>query len=84
MEYRPEMQFPDMPIPDAKGARRAASFCAFAAVAETAIAYLFIIAFSFLTRDAAFDSDTYNDHATTHYLTPPSPKMPATMMRIII
>lgn len=61
MEYRPEMQFPDMPIPDAKGARRAASFCAFAAVAETAIAYLFIIAFSFLTRDAAFDSDTYND-----------------------
>ena len=55
MEFQPDTQvctfYPETRVPDAKGARRAASLCSFAAVAEITIAYALLIPTTLLTRD---------------------------------
>ena len=55
MEFQPDTQvctfYPETRVPDAKGARRAASLCSFAAVAEIMIAYALLIPTTLLTRD---------------------------------
>ncbi len=55
MELQPDTQvctfYPETRVPDAKGARRAASLCSFAAVAEITIAYALLIPTTLLTRD---------------------------------
>lgn len=55
MEYQTVIEYDPTPVPkpDAKGARRAASFCAFAAVSAILLAYALILLFSFLMRDVA-------------------------------
>lgn len=61
MEYQPETLHIVLPEPDAKGARRAASFCAFATIAENVIAYALVIAFTFLMRGAAMRERAYGN-----------------------
>ena len=50
-----ETLYPETPVPDAKSARRAASLCAFAAVALTVIAYAIIFAVSLAAYGVAGD-----------------------------
>lgn len=63
MEYQTVIEYDPTPVPkpDAKGARRAASFCAFATIAENVIAYAVVIAFSFLMRGAAMSDRAYDN-----------------------
>ena len=51
MEYQPETPYTAEPIPEARHARRAASLCSFAAVAELVIVYAILIPTSLLTRN---------------------------------
>ncbi len=53
MEYQTEIEYAPKPRPepDAKGARRAASFCAFATILVIAISYAIVIGVSFLLKN---------------------------------
>ena len=59
METLPE----EIILPDRNGARRAASLCAFAAVAVMAIAYALMILYTVLTRDLALKEQITTDLA---------------------
>ncbi len=63
MEYQPaiEYEITPIPVPDPKQTRRAASFCAFAAVAQTVIAYGLVILFSLLMRNVPIGERAYAD-----------------------
>lgn len=65
MEFQPDTQdcasYPEIRVPDAKGARRAASYCSFAAVAEITIAYALILTVSFLIRNVEIGERTYSN-----------------------
>ena len=58
MEYQPEIA---EPLQDIKGARRAASLCAFATVAEITIAYALLIAASHLMTGVSLGERTRNN-----------------------
>ena len=62
MEYQTEIEYASKPLPepDAKGARRAASFCAFATILVIAITYTIVFGFSFLINKGWIDENVYN------------------------
>ena len=54
MEYIPETEPSYMPAPEPNDTRRAASLCAFAAIAATLLSYAILFAYGILTVNAAF------------------------------
>ena len=54
MEYIPETEPLYTPVPEPRSTRRAASLCAFAAIAATLLSYAILFAYGILTVNAAF------------------------------